>query len=233
VVARALQLGKDLGELSSQLDPRLPAAEYRDVHLRWKTVYAELETVNATLRSRMTPRQRALLALGYAEMLRPLFARWAASTTRELYLRVMDALWASPGELTPSARALASQIDELPESRCDDSVRRDHVLGQALSFASQAVSVLATLDQDGREAEAGDFDEALQDFVNGLEECVGGRSFSPVPTELRATALQIPDDTDAAAATATMRLAASAGSKLVELALVPMAHAHGWPLERA
>jgi hypothetical protein len=182
-------------------------------------------TADTKRSTRASGLRRAVLAIGLSELLRPLFARWAADGVRVLYERIEDELWAGNGAPIPNGPELLAAIKAQPESDFDDSHHRDFYVMLALGVLYHAVRVVQDADRSTAESESRELEGLVEHLMDEL-------GVSGATQDIREAASRLSEESDETVVARAVRDAAVGGAAVVDAALDPFARSCGWPVKR-
>jgi len=166
------------------------------------------------------PRSR-LLVVACAEVLRPIFARWATDSARELYERVVSNLWKNCGAPSDRGSTFLSDIKQLPESDFDDSHHRESFVMLALNVLYDAVEVVQNPDAP----------LAIRNLKSILAHLANELDVTAVPSELESAVISVQSREEAEMVLEIRQAAVQIASK-IDAALDPVARSYGWTPDR-
>jgi hypothetical protein len=163
--------------------------------------------------------QRGLFAISVAELLRPLFLRWADDGPRSVYDRVLSDLWNGGGKPILNGPKSLDEIMRMPEAHYDDSHHRDFYVMLALGVLYESVKIVqGSVSPSDRE-----FDTLAEHLFAELELTGVFHDFME-----RVRAAQAPSEK----AGAEIRRIAMETAAAVDDALTAFAKQRGWPPDR-
>ena len=164
-----------------------------------------------------------LLAIAFAETMRPVVARWADDPPRQVYDEVMSDLWRGNLAGDTGARRLA-ELEKLPEFESADANHRDFYVCLVLELAHLAIEIVLAA------AVGAKVGRPWLGLNNLFEELSSALFIRDLPTEFLNAASRIdPDDPNAIS---KMQHLATQMAKRVNDALAPTAITLGWTVER-
>jgi hypothetical protein len=162
-----------------------------------------------------------LFAVACAEVLRPLFTRWAADAARALYERIVGDLWTSRAAPESAASTVLKEIEQLPESHVDDSHQRDFFVMIGLGVLYHTVEVV----------QGDDVARATGDLQSMLSHIAAELDVAGLPSELEVAVGDVQSAEEVETALEIRRIAEQVAAK-VDAALEPVARSYGWTADR-